>query len=98
MLGSVNGGSLKRLSLGKAQLEVGQACLLKGGENFHSSPKEVLHVRCPSFLSTTMGTPQGLDPCVSFLMASEANSKSLADIAFLEVLKFQGTLSSSRSS
>ena len=98
MLGFVKGGSLKRLSLGKAQLEVGRACLLKGGENFHSSPKEVLHVRCPSFPSMVMGPPQGLDPCVSFPTASEANLKPLADIAILEeVLRFEGTLSSSHS-
>ena len=98
MLGFVKGGSLKRLSLGKAQLEVGRACLLKGRENFHSSPKEVLHVRCPSFPSMVMGPPQGLDPCVSFPTASEANLKPLADIAILEeVLRFEGTLSSSHS-
>ena len=79
-------------------MEVGRACLLKGKKNFHSSPKEVLHVRCPSFPSMVMGPPQGLDPCVSFPTASEANLKPLADIAILEeVLRFEGTLSSSHS-
>lgn len=39
MLGSINGGSLKRLFLGKTQSEVDRACLLKRVENFHSSPK-----------------------------------------------------------
>ena len=92
-------GSLKRLSLGKAQLEVGRACLFEGGENFLSSPREALHDWCPSFPSTAMGPPQGLDPCASFLMPSELNAKPLADIALLEeVLRFQGMLSSSRSS
>ena len=45
-----------------------------------------------------MGPPQCLDPYASFPTTSEVNSKPLADIAFLEVLIFQGTLSSSRSS
>ena len=57
MLGFVIGGSLKRLSLGKAQLEVGPTCLLKGGENFHSPPKEALHDWCPSFPLTVMVSP-----------------------------------------
>lgn len=97
--GFVFGGSLKRLSLGKAQMEVGWACLLKEWENFHSSPREVLHDRCPSFSSTTMGPSLGLDPCASFPTASKANAKPLADITLLEeLLRFQGTLSLSRSS
>ena len=80
-------------------MEVGRACLLKGKKNFHSSPKEVLHNRCPSFPSTAMDPPQGLDPCASFPTALEVNTKPLADIALLEeVLIFQGKLFSSRSS
>ena len=89
MLAFVNRGNLKRLSLGKAQLEVGWACLLKRGGNFHSSPKEILHVQCPSFSSTAMGPPQGLEPCASFPTASKANLKPLAGVALLEeVLRF----------
>ena len=77
---------------------MGRACLFEGGENFLSSPREALHDWCPSFPSTAMGPPQGLDPCVSFPTASEANLKPLADIAILEeVLRFEGTLSSSHS-
>ncbi|RVW81746.1 hypothetical protein CK203_049512 [Vitis vinifera] len=69
------------------------------GENLHSSPREVLHDRCPSSPSTVMGPSHGLDPCASFPMALEVIVKPLADISLLEeVLRFQGMLSSSRSS
>ena len=45
-----------------------------------------------------LGHLQGLNPCASFFTDLEANTKPLADIALLEVLRFQGTLSSSLSS
>ncbi|KAL6311999.1 hypothetical protein AAG906_040207 [Vitis piasezkii] len=45
-----------------------------------------------------LGLLQGLNLCASFFMDLEANTKPLADIALLEVLRFQGTLSSSLSS
>ena len=46
-----------------------------------------------------MGPSHGLDPCASFPMALEVIVKPLADISLLEeVLRFQGMLSSSRSS
>lgn len=64
--GSAFGGSLKRLSLGKAQLEVGWTCSLKGGETLISSPRERLHDRCPSFPSTATGSSQDTDPYAYF--------------------------------
>lgn len=92
MLGFTFRGSLKRLSLGKTQLEMGWACSLKGGKTLISSPRERLHNRCPSFPSTATGPPQGTDPYASFQTAPEATMKPLADIALLEeVLRFQGT-------
>ena len=45
-----------------------------------------------------LGHLQGLNPCASFFTDLEANTKPLADIALLEVLRYQGTLSSSLSS
>ena len=113
-LGSTFGGSLKRLSLDQAQLEVGQASSSNGGETFLSSHRGHLHARSPRLpLSATgpsqdavhcasflTGLSQGVDPCASLPMTPKAITKSLADVALVdEVLRFQkGTLPSSRSS
>lgn len=103
LLGPKKGANIKRPPFFKAQLDLGQNCPLRRGEKFvfgsFSPPLPCAFPpdRCYSNSSTALASFEGPDPCASTPMVLVATLKPLADDALLEeVLRFQGTLSSSR--
>ena len=102
LLGPKKDVKLKSPPLFKAQLDLGLDCPLRRGGKFvfgSFSPPLPCNFppdRCPSNSSTVLASFEGPNPCTSTLMVSMAALKPLVDDVLLEeVLRFQGTLSSS---
>ena len=87
-LGSAFGGSLKRLSLGQAQLEVGRACSSNSGETLLSSPRSHLHLQSPRLPFSVTGPLSATGPSqgtIHYAYFPAGPSQGVVLCAFLHV-------------
>ena len=87
-MGSAFGGSLKRLSLGQAHLEVGRACSSNSGETLFSSPRSHLHLQSPRLPLSVIGPLSATGPSqgtVHYAYFPAGPSRGVVPCAFLHV-------------